>query len=71
MFSSFKGVPSPESERKAIDVVVQYAVTKLGFRLDEIVLFAWSIGTFSKLLLDALTYISQAAKWDIIIRTMR
>lgn len=28
-----------------MDVVVKYAVSKLGFQFDEIILFGWSIGT--------------------------
>lgn len=45
-FAGSSGVPSVESEQNAIDVVIHYAVAKLGFRLDEIILFAWSIGGF-------------------------
>ena len=40
----FQGLPYPASEQKAVDAVIKYAVTKLGFRLEEIILFAWSIG---------------------------
>lgn len=46
-----QGLPGPESERNAIDVVIQYAVEKLGFPLSKIVIYAWSIGECSKLLL--------------------
>ena len=40
----FQGLPGPESERNAIEVVLQYAVEKLGFSLSNIVIYAWSIG---------------------------
>lgn len=39
-----QGFPGPESERNAIDVVIQYAVEKLGFPVSKIVIYAWSIG---------------------------
>lgn len=42
-----QGLPGPESERNAIDVVIQYAVEKLGFPLSKIVIYAWSIGECS------------------------
>lgn len=37
-------MPGPESERNAIDVVIQYAVEVLGFSVSNIVIYAWSIG---------------------------
>ena len=43
----FQGVPGPESERNAVDVVIQYAVEKLGFPVSKIVIYAWSIGECS------------------------
>ena len=42
-----QGFPGPESERNAIDVVIQYAVEKLGFPVSKIVIYAWSIGKYS------------------------
>ena len=42
-----QGVPGPESERNAVDVVIQYAVEKLGFPVAKIVIYAWSIGECS------------------------
>lgn len=39
-----QGLPGPESERNAIEVVLQYAVEKLGFSVSKIVIYAWSIG---------------------------
>lgn len=40
-------MPGPESERNAIDVVIQYAVEVLGFSASNIVIYAWSIGECS------------------------
>ena len=40
-------MPGPESERNAIDVVIQYAVEILGFPVSNIVIYAWSIGECS------------------------
>jgi len=45
-FFGSTGSPNAESERHAIDVVVKYAVTRLGFPVDSIIMFAWSIGGF-------------------------
>ena len=42
-----QGVPYPENDGNAVDVVVQYAIHRLGFHLEDIVLFAWSIGGYS------------------------
>ena len=42
-----QGVPYPENEINAVDVVVQYAIHRLGFQLEDITLFAWSIGGYS------------------------
>ncbi|XP_047135800.1 phosphatidylserine lipase ABHD16A isoform X1 [Hydra vulgaris] len=46
-FMGSSGTPSPSSEGNAIDVVVRYAVSKLGFKCEDIVLFAWSIGGYA------------------------
>ena len=40
-----QGSPNPQSERNAVDVVMQYALHKLSFSMDRIVIYAWSIGT--------------------------
>lgn len=45
-FSGSSGVPGPESERNAVDVVIQYAVEVLGFSVSNIVVYAWSIGGY-------------------------
>ena len=39
-----QGVPFPDQEFNAVDVVVRYAVTELGFAFQDIIVFAWSIG---------------------------
>ena len=39
-----QGLPLPAQEFNAIDVVVRYAVSGLGFALEDVILFAWSIG---------------------------
>lgn len=47
-FTSFyKGVPFPQNEANAMDVVIQFAIHKLGFQLSDIVVYAWSIGGFT------------------------
>ncbi|XP_039269831.2 phosphatidylserine lipase ABHD16A-like [Styela clava] len=48
-FGCSTGSPSPAAEINAIDVVMQYAITKLGFQPENIILFGWSIGAFSAL----------------------
>lgn len=47
MFLGSTNVPWPKNERAAIDVVVQFAINKLGFDEKQIVVLAWSIGGFS------------------------
>ena len=46
-FGNSTGVPWPESEATAVDAVMQYAIQKLGFTVDNIGVFAWSIGGFT------------------------
>lgn len=46
-FSGSTGIPFPQNEANAMDVVVQYAINKLGFELEDIILYAWSIGGFT------------------------
>ncbi|GAB6024577.1 Protein abhd16a [Chamberlinius hualienensis] len=46
-FGGSTGEPFPEQEHNAIDIVVQFAIEKLGFNLENIVLYAWSIGGYS------------------------
>ncbi|XP_035214771.1 phosphatidylserine lipase ABHD16A-like [Stegodyphus dumicola] len=46
-FGSSTGTPYPDQELNAIDVVMQFATSKLGFNIENIVIYAWSIGGFS------------------------
>ncbi|ELT91949.1 hypothetical protein CAPTEDRAFT_165072 [Capitella teleta] len=46
-FSGSSGQPLPSQEQNAIDAVMQYAIHQLGFPLQNIVLFAWSIGGYT------------------------
>ena len=43
----FQGVPFPSQEQSAIDVVVQFVLEKLDFKLQDVVLFSWSIGGYA------------------------
>lgn len=46
-FSQSSGSPGVLSEINAIDAVIQYAINKLEFSIDNIVLFGWSIGGYA------------------------
>ncbi|KAF7708254.1 phosphatidylserine lipase ABHD16A [Silurus meridionalis] len=46
-FAGSTGVPFPQNEANAMDVVIQFAVHKLGFQLSDIIVYAWSIGGFT------------------------
>jgi len=46
-FFGSSGLPYAKTERAAIDAVVRYAVTRLGFPVEEIIMFAWSIGGYT------------------------
>ncbi|XP_038045782.1 phosphatidylserine lipase ABHD16A-like [Patiria miniata] len=46
-FGGSTGKPFPENEANAVDVVIQYAIHRLGFELKDIILFAWSIGGYT------------------------
>uniref|UniRef100_A0A7N6BZL6 Monoacylglycerol lipase ABHD16A n=1 Tax=Anabas testudineus TaxID=64144 RepID=A0A7N6BZL6_ANATE len=46
-FEGSTGVPFPQNEANAMDVVIQFAIHKLGFHLSDIVVYAWSIGGFT------------------------
>lgn len=43
----FQGMPFPEQEQNAIDIVMQFAIHSLGFTPQNIVLFGWSIGGYT------------------------
>ena len=44
MLVVIQGAPFPDQEFNAVDVVVRYAITELGFTFQDIIIFAWSIG---------------------------
>ncbi|XP_066250455.1 phosphatidylserine lipase ABHD16A isoform X1 [Euwallacea similis] len=46
-FGGSTGMPYPAQEEAAMDAVMQFAINKLGFKLENIVLFGWSIGGYS------------------------
>uniref|UniRef100_UPI00358EC696 phosphatidylserine lipase ABHD16A isoform X2 n=1 Tax=Myxine glutinosa TaxID=7769 RepID=UPI00358EC696 len=46
-FASSTGVPGPQTEANAMDIVVNFALHKLGFSIDRIFIYAWSIGGFT------------------------
>uniref|UniRef100_G3P4Y2 Abhydrolase domain containing 16A, phospholipase n=2 Tax=Gasterosteus aculeatus aculeatus TaxID=481459 RepID=G3P4Y2_GASAC len=46
-FGGSTGVPFPQNEANAMDVVIQFAIHKLGFEITDIVIYAWSIGGFT------------------------
>nr|KAF6461300.1 abhydrolase domain containing 16A, phospholipase [Molossus molossus] len=46
-FAGSTGVPFPQNEANAMDVVVQFAIHRLGFQPQDIILYAWSIGGFT------------------------
>ncbi|KAG8506040.1 Phosphatidylserine lipase ABHD16A, partial [Galemys pyrenaicus] len=46
-FAGSTGVPFPQNEANAMDVVIQYAIYRLGFQPQDIILYAWSIGGFT------------------------
>lgn len=46
-FGGSTGVPLPEHECAAVDVVTQFAIHRLGFAEENIAVFAWSIGGYS------------------------
>ncbi|VDM47111.1 unnamed protein product [Toxocara canis] len=45
-FAESGGQPLPSQILNAVDAVMQYAIEKLGFREEDIVIYAWSIGGF-------------------------
>lgn len=46
-FGGSTGIPYPINEQNAIDTVIQFAIVKLGFKVENIVLYAWSIGGYT------------------------
>ncbi|XP_041369981.1 phosphatidylserine lipase ABHD16A-like [Gigantopelta aegis] len=46
-FGGSSGEAFPDQEQNAVDAVMQYAINRLGFQPENIVLFAWSIGGYT------------------------
>ncbi|XP_039287570.1 phosphatidylserine lipase ABHD16A isoform X2 [Nilaparvata lugens] len=46
-FGGSTGMPFPDQEQNAIDTVMQFAIHRLGFPVENIVLFGWSIGGYA------------------------
>ncbi|XP_069775596.1 phosphatidylserine lipase ABHD16A isoform X2 [Narcine bancroftii] len=46
-FGGSTGVPFPQNEANAMDVVIQYAIHRLNFQIEDIIVYAWSIGGFT------------------------
>ncbi|KPM03997.1 abhydrolase domain-containing protein 16A-like protein [Sarcoptes scabiei] len=45
-FAGSSGKPYPQNEINAMEVVINFAVSHLDFKLEDIIIFAWSIGGF-------------------------
>jgi len=45
-FGGSSGMPYPEQEQNAVDIVLQFAINKLAFQPENIILFGWSIGGY-------------------------
>jgi len=45
-FGGSTGEPYPQNEVNAIDTVMKFAIDKLGFKQENIIVFAWSIGGY-------------------------
>ncbi|XP_059615114.1 phosphatidylserine lipase ABHD16A [Phlebotomus argentipes] len=48
-FGGSTGQPFPEQDQNAIDAVMKFAIHKLGFSPENILLFGWSIGGYSSI----------------------
>ncbi|KAE8743992.1 hypothetical protein FOCC_FOCC009358 [Frankliniella occidentalis] len=46
-FGGSTGMPYPEQELNAVDVVIQFAIHGLNFPVENIILFGWSIGGYA------------------------
>lgn len=44
-----QGRPYPDQDKHAINAVIQFAIHKLGFTPEQIILFGWSIGGYSSI----------------------
>ncbi|XP_023016579.1 phosphatidylserine lipase ABHD16A [Leptinotarsa decemlineata] len=46
-FGCSTGIPFPRQEHNAIDAVMSFAINKLGFKEENILIYGWSIGGYS------------------------
>jgi len=46
-FYGSTGTPYPAQETMAVDAVMQFAINKLGFKVENILVFGWSIGGYT------------------------
>lgn len=46
-FGGSTGKPYPEQEQNAVEIVMQFAIHRLKFRPENIIIFGWSIGGYS------------------------
>ncbi|XP_028968304.1 protein ABHD16A [Galendromus occidentalis] len=46
-FAGSTGVPFPAQEQNAVDVVMQFAIHKLKFKPEDIIVYSWSIGAYT------------------------
>ncbi|KAH0619272.1 hypothetical protein JD844_019184 [Phrynosoma platyrhinos] len=46
-FAGSTGQPYPENDANAVDVVIRYALQRLGFRIQDIIVYGWSLGGYS------------------------
>jgi len=46
-FYGSTGTPYPDQETRAVDAVMQFAINKLGFKVENIVVVGWSIGGYT------------------------
>ncbi|XP_061486211.1 protein ABHD16B-like [Rhineura floridana] len=46
-FAGSTGQPYPENDANAVDVVIRYAMSRLGFRIQDIIVYGWSLGGYS------------------------
>ncbi|CAG9770407.1 unnamed protein product [Ceutorhynchus assimilis] len=46
-FGGSTGMPYPSQEQNAVDAVMQFAMDKLNFKMENIIFFGWSIGGYT------------------------
>ncbi|XP_062977127.1 protein ABHD16B-like [Elgaria multicarinata webbii] len=46
-FAGSTGKPYPQNDANAVDVVIRYAIHRLGFKIQDIVMYGWSLGGYS------------------------